>query len=238
MSLGIEAAPVWFSRLPKGEGIRITLTSREVVELRCDGTHSRASIPSAKSFFRTDGLPFAWYEDQRLIFKDARLAAEIGNVIRVDPSGSYFAAIDELADTSRIYATNDPSRALGTTPIVGLHTRLFSNGTDMAVVGELNGSTDVVWAIRYRVEDRGLIEVSRVKVPRPRVWVQGWLVAKDSMPDLSRVLFLLSRDPPFGNKFYSFDFSTGELTHLPDLSTGGAFEAYVACDPTGGLNPS
>ena len=134
MSLRIDAAPVWFSRLPRGDGVRITVASREAVELRCDGTHSRAPIPSAKSFFRTDGLPFAWYEDQRLIFKDGRFA-EIGNVIRVDPSGSYFAAIDELTDMSRIYATSDPSQALGTTPIVGSHTRLFSNGKDMVVVG-------------------------------------------------------------------------------------------------------
>ena len=236
-SLRIEAAPDWFSRLPNGDGIRITLASREVVELRCDGTHSRAPIPSSESFFRTDGLPFAWYEDRRLTFRDTHFDPNIGNVIRVDPAGSYFAAIDGSADLSRIYATTDPSRPLGTTPIAGPHTRLFSNGNDVVVVGELAGSTDVVWAIRYQLADGRLVEVSRVEIPRPRVWVEGWLVAEDSTAELSRVLFLLSRDPPFGNKYYSFDFAKGELTHLPELSTKGALAAFVACDPIAGSAP-
>lgn len=236
--LGIDAAPDWFSRLPGSDGIRITLASREAIELRCDGTHSRIPIPSAEAFFRSDGTPFAWYEDQRLIFRSTRLDPEIGNVIRVDPAGFYFATIARRADVSRIYATTDPSRPVGTTPIVGPRTRLFSRADEVVVVGELAGSVGVVWAIRYQATEGRLVEVSRVEIPRPPVWVEGWLVARDSTPDLSQVLFLLLRDSPFGNKFYSFDFSTGELTHLPKLSTKGAFEAFVACDPIGDPGPS
>jgi hypothetical protein len=134
--LGVQDEPLSVARLPRADGVRVILSGGDAIELRCDGTVERKGIPSGKTYFDSAGKPFAWYEGQVLRFLEAPASHEVGNQIAVDPNGRYFVTTDgpRPDKETRIYATGQVERQLGTTPLAGNHTRVFSTDDEVVVV--------------------------------------------------------------------------------------------------------
>jgi hypothetical protein len=227
--IGIAEAPSALTRLPAADGVRIVVASGAAIEFHCDGTNRRVEIPSPRTFFDSDGKPFAWYEDQELRFAGIDDSARPANQISVDPNGRYFVTVDgpRPETTTRIYRTSAVADALGTTPLAGAHTRIFSGLDEIVVTGDSRDAAGGVVAIAYSVVGHGLVERARIPVPSPRAWFGGMLVAEDASPDARKILFSFWRDPPFTNQLYVFDRGSDVLQRV-DIDR---YRAFVACDP-------
>jgi hypothetical protein len=116
---GVLDEPTGLVRLPKADGVRITLSSGGLVEFRCDGSVERRETPSRRTYFDAEGRPFAWYEGQHLRFTAAPAASEVGNTISVDPNGRYLVTTEGPSPDkrTRIYSTQQLASSLGATPL-------------------------------------------------------------------------------------------------------------------------
>jgi len=229
-SVGVVDEPTELVRLPKADGVRIRLFSGDLVELRCDGSVERREMRSRKTYFDSGGRPFAWYEGQTLRFSESSVGHEVGNAIAVDPEGRYLVTTDgpSPGKETRVYATGQLASPLGSTPLAGNHTRVFSSAERLILVGDAPAPGKGAIAIVYDVSNRALVERERVDVPMPDTWFGGWLVAEDATPDTGEILFGFWRDPPLSHQLYVFDLAMRKIQHVSKLR---GYHAYVACDP-------
>lgn len=229
-ALGITEKPKVFQRLPDAKGVRITLSSGSVVEIGCDGSIANREGRGRITYFDHDGTPVAWYEGQELKFAQRSADPDLGNQISMDPSGRFLVTTDDRpGQETLVYSVEDLANPIGTVPVAGIRTRIYSGNRRLLVIGdEPNVDKQSVLVIAYEVGPRGLVEIERIGVPRPDVWFDGWLIAEDAKPDTTEVAFILWRDSPFSYKLYEFSVDERKLRETAKLR---GYAAYVACNP-------
>jgi len=215
--------------IPGHDGLRVILRSGRGYDVQCNGRIREVKLPAAMVYFDARGEAFAWYNGNKLQFRPGFVAPDVGNIIRVDPRGRYFASamVRTWKGFTAIYRTDDPKTPAGMTSLAGYDLRLFSSVDKVIAVGSELGSDDVRMVL-FQASDRTLREVETINIPQPKKWFPGHLVAEDATDDLSRVIFVYERDPPMGSSLYLYDVRSRKLSRLGRLKE---FNVFCSCDP-------
>jgi len=208
--------------------------SDSALVVSCDGTIAEVPLPARSAWLDEKNEVVSWYDNGRIRLTNGKVHSGEPGYFYFDPSGKYFAKYPFVnsntlsRNVTEIYSVEHPNVALARVRVVGSLSQLFSDETEVLLIGPDPENMNVL--VVHSFEKKGVLIKSKdtVTIHRPRklhspFYIQDVMMRDDLALAIDPYDFPLS----FLSKWRVYELNSGRLKAS---SKRYPYGFYMRCD--------